>query len=115
MILPYIFFLLGFTHPVQFVVDREQFMSGREYIDRPVHGLISVTKDSTYFRLDSTYASFANFRYSASRKIVQVSFKSGDTYGSLYGIKELVQVQFHHPKKGQVHIKFKVKHSSLEQ
>lgn len=115
MILPFLFYILQFSHPVQFIVDREQFMNqNREYIDRPVQGLIAVTKDSTWFKLDSTYVSFANFKYTYNRRYVQASFKKDRVFGSIYGTKEVLYVEFHQPKVGNVQVKYRCKASSLE-
>ena len=105
---------LGYDPPVQFVVDKEEFVSDRMLISRDISGLISVSKDSVYFRLDSTYGSFHTFKYHSSRRFVSASFRRDKTYGDIYGINKIVYVNFYHPKRGHIQVKYKVKHTTLE-
>jgi hypothetical protein len=107
-------FSLSFDPPVQFIVDKEEFVQNRMLISRDVRGFITVSKDSVYLKLDTTYASFYTFKYNSTRKHVTASFKKDKTYGDLYGINKVVYINLHNPKYGNIQVKYKVKHTTLE-
>lgn len=110
-IFPLIFYFLN--APVQFVVKEESFIVDNIEIKRPVYGLISLYRDSTFFRIDKDYASYHNYRYERTPDAVSAGFHKGKVYGYITANKHYIRVELHQSRYKQVIVTFKVKRSTI--